>query len=45
MPLFMNQLTYTPKSWAAQVENPQNRVEVVARAACEAMGASSSEAG
>ena len=23
MPLYMHQLAYTPKSWAAQVKNPQ----------------------
>jgi uncharacterized protein with GYD domain len=38
MPIFMNQLAYTNESWAAQVKNPQNRVETVARAACEAVG-------
>jgi uncharacterized protein with GYD domain len=38
MPIFMNQLAYTSESWAAQVKNPQNRVETVARAACEAVG-------
>jgi uncharacterized protein with GYD domain len=38
MPIFMNQLAYTSESWAAQIKNPQNRVETVARAACEAVG-------
>src|SRR5262245_66626592 len=38
MPLFMYQAAYTPESWAAQVKNPQNRVEVVGRQACEAVG-------
>jgi len=38
MPLFMYQAAYTPESWAAQVKNPQNRVETVGRQACEAAG-------
>src|SRR5215475_4801135 len=38
MPLFMYQAAYTPESWAAQIKNPQNRVEVVGRQACEAVG-------
>jgi uncharacterized protein with GYD domain len=38
MPLYMYQAAYTPESWAAQIENPQNRVETVARAVCEAAG-------
>ena len=38
MPLFMYQAAYTPASWAAQVKNPQNRVETVGRQACEAVG-------
>jgi uncharacterized protein with GYD domain len=38
MPIFMNQLAYTSESWAAQMKNPQNRVEAVARAACVAVG-------
>ena len=38
MPLFMYQAAYTPESWAAQLKNPQNRVEAVGRAACEAVG-------
>jgi uncharacterized protein with GYD domain len=38
MPIFMNQLAYASESWAAQIKNPQNRVETVARAACEAVG-------
>ena len=38
MPLFMYQAAYTPESWAAQVKNPQNRVETVGRQACEAVG-------
>jgi uncharacterized protein with GYD domain len=37
MPLFMYQAAYTPESWAAQVKNPQNRVEQVGRQACEAV--------
>src|ERR1700757_2873644 len=38
MPLFMYQAAYTSESWAAQLKNPQNRVEVVGRQACEAVG-------
>lgn len=38
MPHYMYQATYTPESWAAQVKNPQNRVEVVGRQMCEAVG-------
>src|SRR5688572_26259919 len=38
MPLFMYQAAYTPESWAAQIKNPQNRVESVGRQACEAVG-------
>ncbi len=38
MALYMYQAAYTPESWAAQVKNPQNRVESVGRAVCEAAG-------
>ena len=38
MPIFMYQAAYTPESWAAQLKNPQNRVETVGRQACEAVG-------
>jgi len=38
MPLYMYQGAYTPQSWAALVKNPQNRLEAVARPACEAVG-------
>ena len=38
MPLYMYQAAYTPESWATQLKNPQNRVEVVGRQACEAVG-------
>jgi len=38
MPIYMYQAAYTPESWAAQLKNPQNRVEAVGRAACEAVG-------
>ena len=38
MPLFMYQAAYTAESWAAQLKNPQNRVETVGRQACEAVG-------
>jgi uncharacterized protein with GYD domain len=38
MALYMYQLAYTPESWAAQLKNPQNRIETAARPACEAVG-------
>jgi uncharacterized protein with GYD domain len=38
MPLYMYQAAYTAESLAAQLKNPQNRVEAVGRAACEAVG-------
>ncbi len=38
MPLYMYQATYTGEFMAAQLKNPQNRVEAVGRAACEAVG-------
>jgi uncharacterized protein with GYD domain len=38
MALYMYQGSYTAESWAAQLKNPQNRVEAVGRAACEAVG-------
>jgi uncharacterized protein with GYD domain len=38
MPLYMYQAAYTPESWAAQMQNPQNRVETVGRQVCEAVG-------
>src|SRR5215831_6042092 len=38
MPLYMYQAAYTPESWAAQLKNPQNRIENVGRQACEAVG-------
>ena len=38
MSLYMYQAAYTPESWAAQIKNPQNRVETVGRQACEAVG-------
>jgi uncharacterized protein with GYD domain len=38
MPLYMYQATYTGESWAAQLKNPQNRVEAVGKHACEAVG-------
>jgi hypothetical protein len=34
----MYEAAYTAESWAAQMKNPQNRVEAVGRAACEAVG-------
>ena len=38
MPLYMYEAAYTPDSWAAQLKNPQNRVEAVGKAVCEAVG-------
>jgi uncharacterized protein with GYD domain len=38
MPLYMYQAAYTAESLAAQLKNPQNRVEAVGHAACEAVG-------
>jgi uncharacterized protein with GYD domain len=38
MPLYMYQFAYTPESWAAQVKKPENRIENVGRAVCEAAG-------
>ncbi len=38
MPLYMYQAAYTPESWAAQIKNPQNRVESVGSQVCEAAG-------
>lgn len=38
MPLYMYQAAYTADSWAAQLKNPQNRVETVGKQLCEAAG-------
>ncbi len=38
MPLYMYQAAYTPESMAAQIKEPQDRIEAV-RPALEAMGA------
>jgi uncharacterized protein with GYD domain len=38
MAIYMYQFAYTSESWAAQMKNPQNRVEQVGRAATEAAG-------
>ena len=38
MPLYLYQAAYTPESWAAQLKNPQNRVESVGNAICAAAG-------
>src|SRR5712671_5891053 len=38
MAIYMYQAAYTAESWAAQVKKPEIRVEVVGRAACEAVG-------
>jgi uncharacterized protein with GYD domain len=40
MALYMYQAAYTADSWAAQLKNPQNRVEAVGKALCEAAGGS-----
>jgi uncharacterized protein with GYD domain len=38
VPLYMYQAAYTAESWAAQMKNPQNRVESVGRQVTEAVG-------
>jgi uncharacterized protein with GYD domain len=38
MALYMYQAAYTPESWAAQLKNPQNRVQKIGAPACEAAG-------
>jgi uncharacterized protein with GYD domain len=38
MSLYMCQFAYTAESWATQVKNPQNRIETVGAAVCEAAG-------
>ena len=38
MALYMWQGSYTAESWAAQMKNPQNRVNLVGDAACAAVG-------
>ena len=38
MPLYMYQFADTPESWAAQIKKPENRIENVGRALCEAAG-------
>lgn len=38
MALYMYQAAYTGESWAAQLKNPQNRLDAVGRQACEAVG-------
>lgn len=38
MPLYMYQGAYTPESWAAQISDPQNRVEAVGHKVCESVG-------
>ena len=38
MPLYMYQFAYTAESWAAQLKKPENRIENVGRAVCEAAG-------
>jgi uncharacterized protein with GYD domain len=38
MGLYMFQFTYASESWAAQVKDPQNRMETVGPALCEAAG-------
>ena len=38
MPLYMYQAAYTPESIAAQIKNPENRIEAVARPLVEKAG-------
>ena len=38
MAIYMWQGAYTSEAWAAQLKNPQNRIETAARPACEATG-------
>src|SRR3982074_3616850 len=38
MPLYVYQAAYTAESLAAQLKKPENRVDAVGRAACEAVG-------
>src|SRR5579862_43941 len=38
MPIYMLEGSYTAESWAAQLKNPQNRVESVGKALCESAG-------
>jgi uncharacterized protein with GYD domain len=38
MAIYMYQAAYTAESWAAQMKNPQNRVESIGRQACETVG-------
>ncbi|MBA5776443.1 GYD domain-containing protein [Stappia sp. F7233] len=38
MALYLYQAAYTSESWAAQVADPQNRVENVGRHVCESVG-------
>ena len=38
MALYMYQFAYTANSWAAQVKKPENRIETVGRAVCDAAG-------
>ena len=38
MPVYMYQAAYGAESWATQIKNPQNRVEIVGRQMCEAVG-------
>jgi uncharacterized protein with GYD domain len=38
MPIYMYQAAYSVESWAAQLKDPQNRVETTGRKLCEAAG-------
>ena len=38
MPIYMYQAAYSAESWAAQLKDPQNRVETVGRKLCKAAG-------
>src|SRR5262249_4374903 len=39
MPQYLYQVAYTPESLAAQIKNPQNRLEVVGKQLTDAVGA------
>ena len=38
MPIYMYQAAYSTESWAAQLKDPQNRVETTGRKLCQAAG-------
>ena len=39
MPLYLYQVAYTPESLAAQIKNPQDRLELVGKQIADAVGA------